>query len=285
MTLRLCSELRLACSIINKDMAEKRFAKKGGNVGQIIEVIQRYEIPDIPNIDLPTEDGEPLESNWHRLQINLLDDLVRQHWRDRQDFFAGGNMFVYYSLQQARNRDYKGPDFFIVKGVDGSYARDKWVVWEENGRLPDIIVELMSPSTLDEDLGNKRKLYERTFRTPEYFCYDPEHQQLLGWRLGANGYVRIKADKRGWLWSAEADAYIGLWIGDYHQTNATWLRLFDKAGQLIPTAAEAGYVLAEVERQRAETEALRAEAERQRADTAEAELARLRAELARLKGE
>lgn len=42
---------------------------------------------------------------------------------------------------------------------------------------------------------------------------------------------------------------------------ATWLRLFDKAGQLIPTAAEAGYVLAE------------------------AELARLRAELARLKGE
>ncbi len=39
------------------------FAGKGQNVSQFIEVLQRYEIPDIPNLDLPTEDGEPLESN------------------------------------------------------------------------------------------------------------------------------------------------------------------------------------------------------------------------------
>ncbi|MFN8492305.1 MAG: Uma2 family endonuclease [Caldilineaceae bacterium] len=253
-------------------------------MGQIIEVIQRYEIPDIPNIDLPEEDGEPLESNWHRLQINLLDDNLRNYWRDRQDFFAGGNMFVYYSLQQVRNRDYKGPDFFVVKGVDGSYSRNKWVAWEENGRLPDVIVELMSPSTMDEDFGNKRKLYERTFHTSEYFCYDPDTHQLLGWRLSETSYIRIKPDPHGWLWSKELDAYIGLWDGEYHQTSARWLRLFDKAGQLIPTAAEAGYVLAEAERQRAEAEHLRAEAERQRAEAAEAELARLKAELARLKG-
>jgi len=32
-------------------------------MGQIIEVIERYEIPDIPDIDLPEEDGEALESN------------------------------------------------------------------------------------------------------------------------------------------------------------------------------------------------------------------------------
>lgn len=69
----------------------------------------------------------------------------------------------------------------------------------------------MAPSTLDEDLGTKRELYARTFRTPEYFCYDPETKQLLGWRLGPTGYVRIKVDKRGWLWSAEMAASIGLW--------------------------------------------------------------------------
>ena len=236
-----------------------------------MEVIKRYEIPDIPNINLPEEDGEPLESNWHRLQINLLDDIVRQQWRDRQDFFAGGNMFVYYSLQQVRNRDYKGPDFFVVKGVDGSYSRNKWVAWEENGRLPDIIVELMSPSTMDEDLGNKRKLYERTFRTPEYFCYDPDAQQLLGWQLSKTSYVRIKPDQSGRLWSKELDASIGVWEGAYHNEQGVWLRLFDKADHLIPNAAEAEHD--------------RAEAERQRAETAEAELTRLRQFLARLKGE
>ena len=65
----------------------------------IIEVVQRIEVPDIPDIDLPYDDGEPLESNWHRLQINLLGDALHQHWSERTDFFAGGNMFVYYSLE------------------------------------------------------------------------------------------------------------------------------------------------------------------------------------------
>jgi hypothetical protein len=68
----------------------------------IIEVAQRIEVPDIPDIELPYEDGEPLESSWHRLQINLLGDVLHQHWPERTDFFAGGNMFVYYSLEQAR---------------------------------------------------------------------------------------------------------------------------------------------------------------------------------------
>jgi Uma2 family endonuclease len=77
-------------------------------MSQIIEVVERHVIPDFPNIDLPSEDGEPLETNWHRLQINLLVDIVKEHWRGRTDYFAGGNMFIYYSLEQARNHDYRG---------------------------------------------------------------------------------------------------------------------------------------------------------------------------------
>jgi Uma2 family endonuclease len=239
-------------------------------MSQVIEVVERYIIPDFPNIDLPEEDGVPLETNWHRLQINLLDDIIRYRWRERTDFFAGGNMFIYYSLQQARNRDYRGPDFFVVKDIDGSYPRQKWVVWEENGRYPDIIVELMSPSTAQEDLGNKKELYERTFHTPEYFCYDPDERKLYGWRLGEQGYTSLAPNDEGRLWSAQLDGWIGPWEGTYHEEQAIWLRLFEKEGQLSPTEAEA-------ERQRAE-------AERQRAEAAEAELARLRQELARRQG-
>ena len=76
-----------------------------------IEVTERYWVPE-PAIELPTEDGEPLESPWHRAQINLLIECVHAHLRDRDDYFVGGNMFLYYSAQQARRRDYKGPDFF-----------------------------------------------------------------------------------------------------------------------------------------------------------------------------
>ena len=36
-----------------------------------------------------------------QVQINLLLDIVTHRWREQQDFFAGGNMFIYNSLQQA----------------------------------------------------------------------------------------------------------------------------------------------------------------------------------------
>jgi len=229
-------------------------------MSQVIEVVERYILPDFPTLDLPAEDGVPLESDWHRSQMNLLIDVVKHIWRDRRDFFAGGNMFIYYSLQQARTREYRGPDFFVIKGVDGSYLRDKWVVWEEDGRYPDVVVELMSPSTAREDLGPKKELYERTFRTADYFCYDPDRKKLYGWRLRERGYAPLTPDENGRLWSAELEAWLGVWEGAYLRTQATWLRLFDEAGRVLPTEAEA---------------------ERRRAEAAEAEVARLREELSR----
>jgi len=246
-------------------------------MSQVIKVVERYIAPDLPNLDLPVEDGVPLESPWHRLQINLLLDTLTYRWRHRQNFFAGGNMFIYYSLQQIRSRDYKGPDFFVVKNIAGSYPRQKWVVWEENGRYPDAIIELLSPSTAPEDLGPKKNLYERTFHTSDYFCYNPDEESLMGWRLGEAGYMPLTPDKNDRLWSAQLEAWLGLWEGIYQQRPARWLRFFDQAGQLIPTEAEdAG--------QQAEAEHKRAEDERRRAEAAEAELARLKEELVRLKG-
>lgn len=61
-------------------------------------------------------------------------------------------MFIYYSSKQAKNNDFRGPDFFAVLNVDGNRSRQGWVVWEEEGRYPDVIIELMSPSTKNVDL-------------------------------------------------------------------------------------------------------------------------------------
>ena len=49
-------------------------------------------------LDLPGSDGEPLENERERLQINLGIESLNHHWRERNDFYVGGNMFVYYSL-------------------------------------------------------------------------------------------------------------------------------------------------------------------------------------------
>jgi Uma2 family endonuclease len=246
----------------------------------IIEVVRRIEVPDLPDIDLPYDDGEPLESNWHRLQINLLGDMLHQHWPERTDFFAGGNMFIYYSLEQARTRDYKGPDFFVALGVDGTRPRHSWIVWQEEGRYPDVIVELLSPTTMSEDLGPKKDLYERVFKTADYFCVNPADWSLRGWNLGNMHYSALQPDARGWLWAETLQLWLGIQEGRFQGTVTNWLRFFTPAGRLVLTAEEA----AESAHTRAETERARAEAEHARVEALEAENARLRAELERLHG-
>ena len=53
--------------------------------------------------ELVFDDGEPLDSGWHVFQFRLLLDLIPQAMTEqgRSDFYAGGNMFVYYSVEQA----------------------------------------------------------------------------------------------------------------------------------------------------------------------------------------
>lgn len=222
---------------------------------------------------LPEEDGVPLESFWHRAQITFLIAILAYHWRDRRDFVLGGNQFVYYSLDQADEveeeidagkvgKAYRGPDFFYVSGVPRDKPRKYWAVWQEGGRYPDLIIELLSPKTAKNDRTVKKDLYESVFRTPEYYLFDPRDWSLVGYRLNGNHrYAPITPDKRGRLWSETLGLWLGKWKGSYMEVayESTWLRFFDPRGHMLP---------------------LREEAERERADAAEAEVQRLKAKLA-----
>ncbi len=115
-------------------------------------------LKELSELDLPSEDGVPMETNWHRLQMNFLIELVHSLWPDRTDYFVGGNMFIYFSMQQIKNKDYKGPDFFLVKNTDGTRDRDSWKLWEEQGLYPDVIIELASPSTIHIDKKKKKQM-------------------------------------------------------------------------------------------------------------------------------
>jgi Uma2 family endonuclease len=197
--------------------------------------------PPMPPTDLIFDDGEPLETNRHRIAMNTLIRSLQQAWRDRNDYFTGGNMFVYYSSQQARNRDFRGPDFFAVLDIDGSYPRQGWVVWDEGGRYPDVIVELMSSSTAEVDTGVKKDLYERVFRTRDYIVFDPfDPNSLAGWRLDENfRYQPIVPNEQGWLWCQTLGFWLGTWEGTIDREPAVWLRFYDEAGNLVPLPEEA----------------------------------------------
>jgi Uma2 family endonuclease len=235
-----------------------------------------------PPTNLPYSDGEPLESNWHVDAISFLKELVRVLFFGRTDFFVGGDMFIHFSTRRAFNRDFRGPDLFVVKEVDGTYDRNYWAIWEEDGRYPNLIIELLSPSTAVIDRTTKKDLYERTFRTPEYFLYDPIAEELEGWRMGADGiYLAIEANEQGRMWSQELGVWLGSWRGLYQgQLERVWLRFFANDGELVPLFAERGQKELLKEKERTENEKQRAENEKQRAETAQTELERLKQFLA-----
>lgn len=245
--------------------------------------------PAPPPTDLIFDDGEPLESNRHRIAMNVLIDSVLQAFQDRDNFFVGGNMFVYYSRNQAMNRDFRGPDFFVVLDVDGSRSRQGWVVWEEEGRYPDVIIELLSESTARSDKTIKKDLYEKTFHTLDYFVYDPfDPTSLQGWHLNAHRqYEPLTPDDRGWLWCETLGLWLGIWEGSLRREppdgTCPWLRFYDRDGNLIliqDEVAQSAQQQAEQEHQRAEQEYQRAEQAQQRAEQAQqrAEQAQQRAE-------
>jgi Uma2 family endonuclease len=224
----------------------------------------------LPALDLPTEDGEPLESNWHRAEINLLIESIRTYWSDRTDYYMGGNMFVYYSDEQARTRDYRGPDFFVVLNVDGAPMRGAWVVWLEDGRYPNVIVELLSPSTAEGDRTVKKALYEQTFCTSDYFIYDPDSRGFQGWHLVDGRYVELQFNEENRLWCEQLGLWVGPWDGKYLGEQARWLRFFDPEGNLVLIGAElAAQAIAQVDTLAQELRQVRAELERLRTQLGE----------------
>jgi Uma2 family endonuclease len=270
-------------------------------------------LQQLQQLKLPSGDGDKMESDWHVVSIALLDELVRNHLGAPQNYFCGGNMFIYYSVEQAKEIEeyveaetvarkprYKGPDFFLVKDVDGTKPRESWVVWQEDGRYPDLVVEFISPSTRRKDVNENAKFYATVFRVPEYFWFDRYRGVLRGYRLSAGGYAPIRADRRGWLWSEVLGAYVGVWKGEYRGRVFPWLRLWDKDGNLVLTreereareraAREQAEAQAQQERERAERERERAEQERAAREQAEAQAQQereraeqLQAELERLR--
>ena len=184
-------------------------------------------MPDATQVE---SDEPEMESSLHYLQLALLVSCLEWLWRDQDDFFVGANLTIYFSRQQLKNRDFRGPDFFLVKQTS-KQPRLSWVVWEEGGKYPDLIIELLSESTAETDKNFKKTLYQDRFRTPEYFWFSPQNLEFVGFRLFQGQYEEISPNQAGWRWSES----LGLYLGIYEEK----LRYFSSAGQLVPTPEEA----------------------------------------------
>ncbi len=212
--------------------------------------------------ELPSEDGVPMETPKHRKQMNVLIDQIERAWADRDDFFVGGNMFLYFSELQTKKNDFRGPDFFIVLHTT-HHDRKSWVVWQENGQTPDVVIELVSESTRDVDLGPKKDTYAYLLKVRDYFLFDPETGELTGFTMAPDGhYKELAPNDEGRLPSASIGLELGVIDWRFQGIGGRWLRWFEPNGEMLLIGDE-----------QAQAERERAEVERQRADSLAAQLA------------
>jgi Uma2 family endonuclease len=239
--------------------------------------------------DLPSEDPEEpgLPDEFHLLQPELLRLTFQPPNYSADRIFTASDLNLYYD--STHPQWYKRPDWFGVLGVSRLYEerdlRLSYVTWQEAVN-PFVVVELLSPGTEAEDLGqrlrdvsqppNKWTVYEQILRIPYYVVFDryTNEFQVFGLMMGRYQPLPIAAQEvpvQG-VWLEEAELGLGLWEGSYQGMQRLWLRWYDRDQHWIPTPTEAANQRAEQQAQRAEQEAQRAGQEAQRAERLAARL-------------
>ncbi|TRU44878.1 MAG: Uma2 family endonuclease [Microcystis aeruginosa Ma_QC_Ch_20071001_S25] len=250
---------------------------------ETLTLSQPMQLTALPTQDeLPCDDGVPMETQRHKWQMDMLIDTISPWLDRREDGYASGNMFVYFSTAQLKNQDFKGPDFFAVLGVPKG-ERKSWVTWEE-GKAPDVVIELLSESTAQIDKTEKKQIYQDKLRVPEYFWYDPFNPEDFAEFVLVDGlYEPRQPNEKGWLISGRLGLALVRWQGEYRGVTTVWIRWATLDGILLPTERES----AEEAQQKAEEAQQKAEEAQQKAEEAQqkAEEAQQKAEEAEEKAE
>jgi Uma2 family endonuclease len=200
--------------------------------------------------DLKSEDPEEpgLPDEFHIYQPQLLRETFRPPTYSPDEVFVASDLNLYYDSRHPLW--YKRPDWYAVVGVsklyEGKDLRLSYVVWQEGVNLF-VVVELLSPGTEKEDLGQnlrvvdqpptKWQVYEQILRVPYYIVFDRYTDTLRAFILQADRYTEVNlAEPR--LWMPTLELGLGLWQGIYQGIDRLWLRWYDVNGNWIPTPAE-----------------------------------------------
>lgn len=189
------------------------------------------EVTIAKKVTYPETDGKPMaETDRHRNTIFNL--LIGLDWRFRQhdDVYVSGNLFVYY--ERGNPKKCVAPDVFVVFGVP-KRERRVYLVWEE-GKGLDVVFEVTSKRTRNEDLGRKMDIYRGILGVRELFLFDPLREYLepplIGYYRQGNDWVRVMPEQ-GRLKSEVLGLEV-VWEDDE-------LRLYDAAmKQFLPTRDE-----------------------------------------------
>jgi Uma2 family endonuclease len=195
--------------------------------------------------DLPSENSEEpgLPDDFHFLQPLLLYLTFLPTTWNAEQVYSASDLNLYYDLQHPQW--YKRPDWFGVVGVSKLYRdrdlRLSYVTWQERVN-PFVVVELLSPGTEGEDLGETKSevdkpptkwdAYEQILRIPYYVIFSRYTDILQGFQLVGGHYEPMNL-MDGRFKIPELGLSLGTWQGRFQSIDRLWLRWFNLEGELI----------------------------------------------------
>ena len=142
------------------------------------------EYPDRPWIAQSVRHGDA---------VGLAKAALQHHFRDRDDVLVAMELVVYYV--RGDNRAWLRPDVQVVFGVGSERERSTFKVWDE-GKAPDFVLEVASPSTAENDARHKAREYA-AIGVREYWRLDPTGTlmgtPLEGYRSLGSRYGRVES--------------------------------------------------------------------------------------------
>jgi Uma2 family endonuclease len=125
----------------------------------------------------PDSDGQPMSDNTKQFRwIVLLKENLECLFAGDSQVFVAGDLLWYPIEGQPEVR--VAPDVMVVfgrsKGDRGSYRQ-----WQEDGVVPQVVFEVLSPGNTLKEMAKKQLFYDR-YGVEEYYIYDPDRNDLHG---------------------------------------------------------------------------------------------------------
>ena len=203
------------------------------------------------------------QSVWHGDAVMQAATALRHHFRGRDDVLVAMELVIYY--KRGDNTARLQPDVQVVFGVGRGGDRGTYKVWQE-GKAPDFVLEVASPSTEENDARYKAGEYAG-IGVREYWRLDPKgslmERPLEGYEVTGGRYKPVAAVRRTDRGRQLRSDVLGLDLRSRRRDGATVLVFSDpQTGEEFDGALEA----AEQRRRIAERERRIAERERRAAE-------------------
>ena len=189
--------------------------------------------PAAPAVAPEPDEVEYPEGHWIAQSVGH-GDAVRQaataldyYFRERADVLVAMELVVYYQRGNSKLR--LQPDVQVVFGVEHRGSRGSFRIWEE-GKAPDFVLEVASPSTAEHDAEHKAREYSR-IGVREYWRLDPAgtlmETSLKGYVASAGRYEQVQPVEGAGRGGALRSRVLGLELRSRRQAGVTVLEFID----------------------------------------------------------